>query len=108
MDAQLIVRVHPDPNKSFFMIWRNAMIPDVVIYVDPTCPHCRTLKEFLQQKRVPFYEHDVTRDLHAQQYLEEHGFEGIPVARVGDEHVVGYDEQRLNDLIRSSEVEAPA
>jgi len=84
------------------------MVPEVTIYVDPTCPHCQRLKEFLQRKRVPFYEHDVTRDVHAQQYLQEHGFEGVPITRVGDQHVVGYNEAKLNEILKTSEVATSA
>jgi glutaredoxin len=80
------------------------MVPEITIYIDPSCPHCHQLIDYLKRKQVPYYEHDVTRDVHAQEYLRKINAAGVPVIRVGEEHVVGFDETRLNELIRASEV----
>lgn len=78
------------------------MVPNVTIYIDPACPVCHRAREYLQRKHVPFCEHDVTRDVDAKEYLRRINVDAVPVIRVGEEHVVGFDEVRLNELIRTS------
>ncbi len=57
------------------------------------------MKEFLSQKGVPYVERDVLKDERAMDELSDLGYMTTPVIKVGDEVVVGFNRQRLEDLL---------
>jgi glutaredoxin len=60
---------------------------------------CDRVKEFLSQKGIEFTERDVTVDELAIAELEELGFMTTPVTVIDGEVVVGFDRERLDDLL---------
>jgi glutaredoxin len=62
---------------------------------------CDTVKEFLSQKGIEFTERDVTVDELAIAELEELGFMTTPVTVIDGEVVIGFDRQRLEELLAS-------
>ena len=62
---------------------------------------CDTVKEFLSQKGIEFTERDVTVDELAIAELEELGFMTTPVTVIEGEVVIGFDRQRLEELLAS-------
>ena len=60
---------------------------------------CDTVKEFLSQKGIEFTERDVTVDELAIAELEELGFMTTPVTVIDGEVVVGFDRERLDELL---------
>ena len=62
---------------------------------------CDTVKEFLSQKAIEFTERDVTVDELAIAELEELGFMTTPVTVIDGEVVIGFDRQRLEELLAS-------
>jgi glutaredoxin len=79
------------------------MLPKVTVYFGPDCAECRRVLEYLQRKRIPFVKLDGSRDREAREYLRRINTSRVPVVRVGEEHVIGFDETRLDALIRTSE-----
>ena len=57
------------------------------------------MKEFLHQKGVPFVEKDVSKDEAALDELLEKGFSATPVTIIDGEAVVGFNRQRLEQLL---------
>jgi len=57
------------------------------------------VKEFLHQKGVPFVEKDVSKDEAALDELLEKGFSATPVTIIDGEAVVGFNRQRLEQLL---------
>jgi len=60
---------------------------------------CGKVKEFLSQKGVKYTERDVSRDPEAIDELRKMGIMTTPVVIVDGEVVVGFDENKLNELI---------
>ena len=60
---------------------------------------CDTVKEFLSQKGVEFTERDITVDDTAIAELEELGYMTTPVTVVEGEVVVGFNRERLDELL---------
>jgi glutaredoxin 3 len=60
---------------------------------------CDIVKEFLSQKGIEFTERDVTVDELAIAELEELGFMTTPVTVIDGEVVIGFDRQRLVELL---------
>jgi glutaredoxin-like YruB-family protein len=78
-----------------------AAQPQVTIYSTPTCHFCHAAKEFFTANNVTFTDHNVATDLpKRQEMIQKSGQMGVPVIYVGDELVVGFDEDRLKQLLR--------
>jgi len=61
---------------------------------------CNRAKEFLSQKGVPFTEWDVSSDEKALSELERLGYRTTPVIVIDGEVVVGFDQKRLEELLK--------
>jgi glutaredoxin 3 len=72
----------------------------VTIYSTPTCHFCHMAKGFFAEKGVQYTEHNVAADLEKRkEMMEKSGQMGVPVITVGDELIVGYDQERLAQLL---------
>jgi glutaredoxin 3 len=67
----------------------------VVVYTEPGSVRCEQVKEFLRVRDIPFVDKDITQDLTAVGELREIGHLTVPVTRVGQDVIVGYDEAAL-------------
>ena len=53
-------------------------------------------KEFLKEKGIAYTEYNVAADLEKrQEMVQKSGQMGVPVIFVGDELIVGFDQERL-------------
>lgn len=74
-------------------------MPNVTIYTSNTWPHCSTAKQYLSEKGVEYIEKNVQTDPSARKELIQKGYMGVPVIIVGDEEMVGFDKNRLEELL---------
>ena len=71
----------------------------VTIYTTPTCVYCKSAKEFFQENGIK-YEENVATDQEAQQVMvQKSGQMAVPVIDVGGEIVVGFDKDKLSELL---------
>jgi len=81
------------------------MDKDVKVYALSTCPYCRRTKRFLDEHKVPYVATDVDLldDEKQDDILEEveklSGRRSFPVVIVGDEVIVGHDEEKLRKVL---------
>jgi len=76
------------------------MTKDVTIYSTPVCHYCQAAKEYFKEHNVEFTEHDVASDTDKrQEMIEMTGQMGVPVIRIGDDVVIGFDEQKVAELL---------
>jgi glutaredoxin 3 len=69
----------------------------VTVYTTQTCPHCRSVKRYLAERRIPFHEVDVSRSEEAMRRLQrKSGQTGVPVIDVNGQIVVGFNRSRLD------------
>jgi len=73
---------------------------DITIYSTNTCPHCVAAKEYFNQKGIPFTEKNVQTDMNARKELMSMGHMGVPVIFIDGEEVVGFDKERIEDLLK--------
>ena len=74
--------------------------PSVTIYSTPTCHFCHAAKDFFTANGVKFTDYNVATDLpKRQEMIQKSGQMGVPVIYVGNELVVGFDEDRLRSLL---------
>jgi len=73
---------------------------NVVIYTTPTCVYCKAAKEFFQENDIKYEEKNVATDQEAQQAMvQKSGQMAVPVIDVGGEIVIGFDKDKLSELL---------
>jgi glutaredoxin-like YruB-family protein len=74
--------------------------PTVTIYSTPTCHFCHAAKDFFTEHNVQFTDHNVAADLpKRQEMIQKSGQMGVPVITIDDKLVVGFDEDKLRELL---------
>ena len=71
----------------------------VLVYSSNTCPYCTLAKDYLSDKGVEFEERNVQEDDSARKELMEMGHMGVPVIVIGEEEIVGFDKDRIDELV---------
>lgn len=72
----------------------------VTIYSTPTCHFCHLAKDYFNEHSVSYTEHDVASDLDKRkEMIDLTGQMGVPVIRIEDDIVVGFDEAKLAELL---------
>ncbi len=73
----------------------------IKVYSTPTCPYCVTLKNFLKEKGIEFEDLDVALDARARdEMIEKSGQMGVPVSDVNGEIVIGFDREKICQLLK--------
>ncbi|MHB8660817.1 MAG: glutaredoxin family protein [Minisyncoccota bacterium] len=72
----------------------------VTIYSTPTCHFCQMTKDFLKAKGIGYTDYDVAHDLaKRQEMIQKSGQMGVPVILVGDDLIIGFDQERLTSTL---------
>lgn len=72
----------------------------VTIYSTPTCHFCQMTKDFLKEKGIGYTDFNVASDLEKrQEMIQKSGQMGVPVIFVGDEMIIGFDQERLQSTL---------
>ncbi len=73
---------------------------NVTIYTTPTCSYCKAAKAFFKEHNVAYTEKDVANDQVARTEMVEKSHQmGVPVIFVDADMTVGFDEDRLRQLL---------
>lgn len=76
----------------------------IKIYSTPSCPYCHMLKEYLDEKGFEYEDVNVAEDLQArEEMVEKSGQMGVPVSDIDGSIVVGFDREKVNELLSISE-----
>lgn len=72
----------------------------VKIFTTPTCSYCKMAKEFFKEHGITYQEVDVTKDQVAlKDMANRSGQMGVPVIDIDGQIVVGFDQERLTELL---------
>lgn len=72
----------------------------VKIYSTPVCPYCQTLKQYLKDQNIEFEDIDVSQDQKAaEEMVEKSGQMGVPVADIDGNIVVGFNKEKIKQLL---------
>lgn len=72
---------------------------DIIIYTSSTCPHCYAAKDYFNSKGLSYTEKNVSIDPQARKELMQMGYMGVPVIIVNGETIVGFDRNRLEEIL---------
>jgi len=76
------------------------MAKNVLIYTTPTCQFCHMAKEFFKDHDVDFKEIPVKDDMEKQKEMVQKSKQmGVPVIDIDGEIVIGFDRERLMELL---------
>jgi glutaredoxin 3 len=72
----------------------------VSIYSTPTCVYCNAAKDYFKANNVAYTEFNVASDLERRkEMIDKTGQMGVPVIMIGDEVVVGFDQDKVAELL---------
>jgi glutaredoxin len=72
---------------------------DVVLYSTVWCPYCKKARSFLQHANIPFTEYDIEKSAYAYQQYQRLSGRGVPVIRIGNRTVQGYNTAAMREAI---------
>ena len=73
---------------------------EVIIYSTPTCMYCNMLKAYLTQNNIEYTDYNVAEDQDkGREMVELTGQMGVPVIKIGDQVIVGFDQPRIAELL---------
>ena len=76
------------------------MDKQITVYSTPTCPYCLMVKQFLKDNNINFHDYDVGSDrAKAQEMVQKSGQMGVPVLDIDGEIVVGFDRDRIKQIL---------
>ena len=71
----------------------------VEIFSSDTCIKCVEVKKYLKEKNIEYIEYNISRNEEARRNLIKLGYMSIPVLLIGGNHVLGFDIDRINQLL---------
>lgn len=76
------------------------MAKKVTIYTTPWCVYCKMAKKYFADNKVEYTERDVAEDVKARdEMIKKTGQMGVPVIDIDGELTIGFDQQRLKQLL---------
>ncbi len=74
------------------------------VFSTEICPYCVTLKKFLEEHNIEFEDIDVSANREmADEMIEKSGQTGVPVIEIDDEIVIGFDRNKISQLLNIKE-----
>ena len=76
------------------------MQKEVIIYSTPSCHFCHAAKDYFTENNIAFTNFDVSTDAEKrQEMVEMTGQLGVPVIRIEDDVIVGFDKSKVAELL---------
>ncbi|MBU0540218.1 glutathione S-transferase N-terminal domain-containing protein [Patescibacteria group bacterium] len=74
---------------------------NVRLFTTQTCPYCKLVKDFFQEKGVQYTEVDVAEDpAAANEMVKLSGQMGVPVVEIDGAIIVGWNKGALEDALK--------
>ncbi|MFA5132435.1 MAG: glutaredoxin family protein [Candidatus Paceibacterota bacterium] len=72
----------------------------VEIYSTASCHFCHMAKDWMAAKNIPFKDYNVGEDLvKRKEMVEMTGQLGVPVIKIGDEVMIGFNQEKMAQLL---------
>lgn len=70
----------------------------VIVYTSNTCGYCTAAKDYLKSNTIEFEERNIS-DMTYRKELMALGFMSVPVIKIDEEIVLGFDKDRIDTLL---------
>ncbi len=78
----------------------SGHVPRITVYTSPSCHWCRVAKRYLEERGLTYREVDIANDPRGrQEMVRMTGQYGVPVIRVGEQAMTGWDKAELERLL---------
>jgi glutaredoxin len=71
---------------------------NVIVYTSNTCTYCSQAKEYLKEKGIAFEERNIKEPAFRKELMGM-GFMSVPVVKIGEEPVLGFDRTKIDELL---------
>ncbi len=73
---------------------------EITMYSTPTCHFCHMAEDYFKSKDIEYTKHDVAEDAEKRaEMMELTGQMGVPVIKIGDEVVIGFNQAKIEELL---------
>jgi glutaredoxin-like YruB-family protein len=77
---------------------------EIQVFSTPSCPYCTKIKEWLDENDYEYTEHNVAEEKEkAKEMMDKTGQRGVPQTFVGDEAIVGFQPEKVEETIQNQE-----
>ena len=85
------------------------MTEEIEVYTTPSCPYCKKLKQWLDENGYEYTSYNVSENRDkAKEMIERTQQRGVPQTFIGDEEVIGFQPDRIKEIVENSEDKAEA
>ena len=82
---------------------RGSPPPRITVYTSPACHWCRTAKRYIEGRGLVYQEVNIIDDPRGrQEMVRMTGQYGVPVIRVGERSMTGWDKAEFERLLHGS------
>jgi glutaredoxin-like YruB-family protein len=79
---------------------QSSHLPRITVYTSPACHWCRVAKRYMDERGLSYREVDVISDKRGrQEMVRMTGQYGVPVIRVGERAMTGWDKAEFERLL---------
>ena len=79
-------------------------MPIIKVYSTSTCPYCYTVKAFLDEHGFDYEDVNVAEDAKArEEMINKTGQMGVPVVEIDGQIIVGFDRERICQILNIKE-----
>ena len=72
----------------------------IEIYSTPACMYCNMMKAYLTQNNIEYTDYNVAEDqAKGKEMVELTGQMGVPVSKIGDNVIIGFDQPKIAELL---------
>ncbi|MFH1956563.1 MAG: glutaredoxin family protein [Patescibacteria group bacterium] len=72
----------------------------VIIYSTPACMYCHMAKEWFKENNIDYTEYDISVDAEKRdEMIQKTGSMAVPVIEIEGELIVGFDKNRISQLL---------
>lgn len=75
--------------------------PKVTMYATSWCPYCRAARNYFNANNIAFEEVDIEKSTEGRQAYRDLGGRGVPLIVVGRERIHGFNQPRLDALLKN-------
>jgi glutaredoxin len=73
----------------------------VEVFVTSWCSYCSKLEAFLKKNKIDYTRYDIESDAKGAEIFKEIGGAGVPVTRVDDQIIHGYDPDQIVQALKA-------
>lgn len=72
---------------------------NVTVYTSTSCHYCHMIKDYLDEKNIPYVEKNIDEDSEARAFLIKNRIMGVPATYIDDVQVTGFDKEKIDELL---------